>query len=163
MTDRGTGTKRRLEDAGAFVRKRTFSPAGTNRRGGEFLLHPLEGAHAAQVNCGRSACCLSGLLPCCGHEHEGRTTRPEAVGRRTFFNRRLSQSREWVLPNETEAGGGGTSYFFSVYYGITGCGVDCGCESYQVCSCQFDGGTGCPTYGGICWCEVQCGCQLYRI
>jgi hypothetical protein len=51
--------------------------------------------------------------------------------------------------NETEAGGGGRSYFFSVYYGITRCGVD--------------GGTGCPTYGGICWCEVQCGCQLYRI
>ena len=65
--------------------------------------------------------------------------------------------------NETEAGGGGTSYFFSVYNQQGGCGADCGCESYQACSCQFDGGTGCPTYGGICWCEVQCGCQLYRI
>jgi len=65
--------------------------------------------------------------------------------------------------NETEAGEGGTSYFFSVYNPISSCGVDCGCESYQVCSCQFDGGTGCPTYGGICWCEVQCGCQLYGI
>ena len=65
--------------------------------------------------------------------------------------------------NETEGSGGGTSYFFSVYNSITSCGVDCGCESYQICSCQFDGGTGCPTYGGICWCEVQCGCQLYGI
>ena len=60
--------------------------------------------------------------------------------------------------NETEAGGGIT-YSFSVYSGISACG----CESYQICSCQFDGGYGCPSYGGICWCEVQCGCQLYRI
>ena len=61
---------------------------------------------------------------------------------------------------QTDAGGGGTTYFFNVFYDD---GPGCGCDTYDACACQFDGGIGCPDYGGICWCEVECGCQLYGI